>query len=447
MDSSPLDEKAIAALPKARSALVLEHPFFGSIALKLHLRTDDACRDLWCDGKDLAANPAYASSLPEIVLVGAVAHEVLHIAFSHHVRRGDRSPGIWNKACDYAINSILAESGFTLPEGSPCRREYSGKSAEDIYRFLAALQDDESHGASVESRQGEESTQVDGGGSASLGGEQRSASAQDARSSGRKAEGEDGEQQKGSEKASQEARGKEQPASHPFMGEVRDHPVLRGNSSDAAQKAVREADMTLMAAAREALRMGDMPAGLMRLIKRRLTPCLGWRELLARFMEQVCDSDYSWTVPNRRYLHQDLYLPSRREARLPSVALAVDCSGSVDERLLARFAAELSVIIADHDAELAVFYHDIEVTGIEYFSRADLPLQLSPAGGGGTDFRPVPGTVESAGISPSCLIWFTDMECDRFPEEPSYPVLWVVPEGTDGKPPFGEVISMPAGPA
>ena len=52
-------------------------------------------------------------------------------------------------------------------------------------------------------------------------------------------------------------------------------------------------------------------------------------------------------------------------------------------------------------------------------------------------------------MRPSCCLYLTDMECDRYPEaEPSYPVVWCnwgPPPGEHNRQPWGERIDM-AGP-
>jgi len=438
-----LESSALRALTRARSSLVLEHPFFGSIALRMELACDAECRDLWADGRTLACNPVYAANVSEKTLVSAVAHEVLHIALGHHVRRGERDETLWNKACDYAVNCILVESGFPLPDGAPYRKEYTEKSVDDIYKYLAAFHDDSSHSASTRNTEGEETSSVDGEGSADLGGEEGQANES---RSGKPKEGDNSEgraeEEKGG-KASDKKQGRERDAESSFSGEVRDHPLLKENGGDdARRKAEEDSDIAMVQAAHEALRMGDMPAGLTRLVRRRIRPMLDWREQLSRFLEQCSDSDYSWTTPDRRYVHQGLYLPSRREAKLPEIVLAIDCSGSVDEALLARFCTELSGLLEAYDATLHVLYHDIKVNGTKTLTRQDMPFTLTPLGGGGTDYRPVPQAIDDMGMNPACVLWFTDLECDRFPEEPAWPVLWVT-SSEKRKPPFGDVLLMP----
>lgn len=206
--------------------------------------------------------------------------------------------------------------------------------------------------------------------------------------------------------------------------------------------AEREADVALTQAVQRARNMGCLPAGFTRLVRERLRPSLDWRELLQRFLENCATSDYSWNSPNRRYIFQDIYLPSRREPQIPHIALAIDSSGSVDETALAIFCGELSAVLDAYDTTLTVLFHDTRVQSSHVFGRSDLPLELVPQGGGGTDYRPVCDYLEEQDITPTCLIWFTDLQCNRFPVEPPFPVLWVSSLDTSDKPPFGEVIRL-----
>ncbi|MDL2316457.1 VWA-like domain-containing protein [Desulfovibrio sp. OttesenSCG-928-A18] len=438
--------EAVRAITRARSCLVMEHPFFAALALRLNLKEDTRCRDLWSDGHSLGYNPIYAATLPEKKLVGALAHEVLHLALGHHMRRKGRDEKLWNRACDYAINQVLLDTGFSLPEGFAIDPFYSGMNVDDIYARLSRLMDNsESHGAlslldggagisgksgDSERKDGLEAAadqRYDGAPSAQSGEDRRKKAG---KTRGGKATGQNG---KGGKHAPRTA----------FTGEVRDLPDLTGGTNNQArQLAEQAADVALNQAMRRALNMGSLPAGLLRLLRRAPLPRLDWRDILRRFLEDCADSDYSWTSPNRRYIHQGIYLPSRREPRIPCIALAVDSSGSVDEAALALFCTELSSVLEEWDTTLNVLFHDTKVQSSQTFCRQDLPVNLTPCGGGGTDYRPVCAFIEEQRLRPSCLIWFTDMQCNRFPEEPSYPVLWVSAETASEAPPFGELISL-----
>jgi len=159
-------------------------------------------------------------------------------------------------------------------------------------------------------------------------------------------------------------------------------------------------------------------------------------------MDQVSKSDYSWSPPNRRYIHAGLYLPSCRTSDIGTVVVAVDTSGSISQDAINRVAAELSSIVIDFRAESYVLYCDSKIQGIEHFLDGDFPDKLNPKGGGGTSFVPVFEWIDRESINPSFLIYFTDL-CGDFPESgPMYPVLWITEGQALKEVPFGEVIEV-----
>lgn len=63
-----------------------------------------------------------------------LAHEFLHAALRHDVRREERDPELWNVACDFLINGWLMEMGVgNIPDGVLYDAELKGMSAEAIY--------------------------------------------------------------------------------------------------------------------------------------------------------------------------------------------------------------------------------------------------------------------------------------------------------------------------
>ena len=120
----------------ARTQLLLDNPFFGNIAMRLNLIESDQFDTMATDGSSIWFNPAFVDKNTNAHLKGVLAHEVCHVIFKHHLRRGQRDPNNWNTAADYAINSILVDAGFSLPEDGLIDLAYRGQSAEDIYRKL-----------------------------------------------------------------------------------------------------------------------------------------------------------------------------------------------------------------------------------------------------------------------------------------------------------------------
>ena len=140
MSRPSVRQEAARALSRARAALITREPFFGSLVLGLRLEADETCRQIWTDGTTLGYHPAFAAGISQEKLVGALAHEALHLACGHHARRQHRNPRLWNEACDVVINDILLQAGFRLPEGAVSRPEYSGLPVESVYRELLSRQ-------------------------------------------------------------------------------------------------------------------------------------------------------------------------------------------------------------------------------------------------------------------------------------------------------------------
>lgn len=122
---------------KARIALLMTNPFFGTVAMALDIVEDDtADATAWTDGLQLGFSPSFVEGLDDRALIGLIAHEVMHVSDQHHLRRGARDPDRWNEACDFAINGILLAENFTLPDGGLHNPKFDGMAAEVIYALL-----------------------------------------------------------------------------------------------------------------------------------------------------------------------------------------------------------------------------------------------------------------------------------------------------------------------
>lgn len=144
-------------LSTARARLLLDHPFFGVLALRLQFVEDTSIPTLAVDGKSIFYNPQFVDSLSDDLCRSAIAHEVMHPVLDHMSRRGGRAPRKWNAACDYAANLILSDAGLPMGPDWLINRAYRDMSAEEIY---AALPDD-GDAAQDEIREGEASSAED----------------------------------------------------------------------------------------------------------------------------------------------------------------------------------------------------------------------------------------------------------------------------------------------
>lgn len=413
-------------LSVARSQLVLRYPFFAVLSLGLDLKEDATCNTAYTDGKVIGYNPAYVEGLTDDEVIFLLAHEGLHPALAHHVRRGNRDPKQWNIAADYAINIPLVDEGLPLPEGGLFDNKYRGWSAEKIFADLFEGSEDPD-----EPEDSSDSEQPEGAGNDDE--SQCDGEGQDTGGSG-------------DQPASPDSNifGDDDPA--PFGGEVRDLTGEDGESPATEvekQKSEQEWKRKAVAAAQRAEKAGKGSASMRDFIEELKEPSANWRDILSKFMDETSKNDYSWSMPNRRFISQGIYMPSLHSEDLGEIVVAVDTSGSIDEDALAEFGGELSSILEEFDSvTVHTVYCDWDVTKTETVTHEDLPLEFRPEGGGGTDFQPVMDWVEENDINPACMIYFTDLYASM-PEEPDYPVLWAVqPGGRTRDADFGWTIQL-----
>jgi predicted metal-dependent peptidase len=216
-----------------------------------------------------------------------------------------------------------------------------------------------------------------------------------------------------------------------------------GDGSPAACKeAEADAAVAVSQAERVAQQRGELPGGIARLVEQVLEPKVDWRETLREFVSRFARNDYSWAHPNRRFIHHGLYLPGLRSEELGDVVLAVDTSGSIGGKVLARFASEAEGILQSYDCALTILYHDAQIQHVQTWRSTDGPLMLELKGGGGTDHHVVFEWVAEQGVDPACLVCLTDLE-SSFPEEPpGYPVLWATVGAGATKAPFGVQVEI-----
>jgi len=215
----------------------------------------------------------------------------------------------------------------------------------------------------------------------------------------------------------------------------------QGKNLSPSELAEAEAAAKVMVqqAAQVAKMQGNLPGQIARMVEELCEPVIPWRQVLARFVQERVKNDYSWAVPNMRYIARGIYLPAPDGMELGTVLLLVDTSGSISVKDLNVFASEIHGITEAFSARLEVLYVDTEVAKHETFEPGE-EVELRPRGCGGTDFRPGFIYAEKHGIEPICAIYYTDGYCDDFPDEPDYPLLWAVYDNHSFDPPIGDEV-------
>ena len=132
---------------KAKTALVLEHPFVGSIAMNMPIEYDDSVRTAATDYKKLIFAPSFVEQLNDEELKFLLAHECMHPMLGHNFRRNNRDRKKWNIAGDYVINKLLTDEGIgKMPDvGLLDDNIYQagGGTSDGIYNLLPEMPDQE----------------------------------------------------------------------------------------------------------------------------------------------------------------------------------------------------------------------------------------------------------------------------------------------------------------
>jgi len=121
---------------RATNKLLINHPFFGVLLLRLQIKEDPTQPTAWVNGTQLGYNPEWIDSLPNAQIMGLLAHEIMHCVYMHHTRRKNRNPRKWNRAGDHVINLGLLESNFELPPDGLWDEQYKDMTTDQVYHLL-----------------------------------------------------------------------------------------------------------------------------------------------------------------------------------------------------------------------------------------------------------------------------------------------------------------------
>ncbi len=199
---------------------------------------------------------------------------------------------------------------------------------------------------------------------------------------------------------------------------------------------------------------GDKPGGLLReltgdfpVVK---TP---WPQILRSYLQDAVmpTTRENFNRPGRRVLSLDseFFEPSfQSEKGVRRIGVAVDTSGSIDEKILLRFAGEIEAVQKRTGAELYLVVCDAEVTGEflvpaygKTFTQRYKAGELQFRGGGGTDFAPALAKLNKSNVKIG--LYLTDMMGNFGAEKPKMPFVWCsTSEGYEPPTGFGRVIYL-----
>lgn len=341
----------------------------------------------YTNGRDELYGRSLIKTLSEKELGFVVLHENLHKAFRHLLiwrKLFDDEPKLANIACDHVINLMITDTDpdeevVAFPRQNGQRigcydRRFKGMNAKQVFDILRQEQQQGGQG------QGQPNPQGEGQGSFD-------------------------------EHGWDEAKELTEPEK---------------------QELEKELDRALRQGQIAAKKAGKGAGGMDLAVDELLNPEVDWREALREFFSAMCNTKdaSSWRRVNRRFVGQDIYLPTLVGERIGSVAIGGDMSGSVGQRERTRFLSEfVAMCEAINPGRVDLIYWDSHVARHEEYTEADIPniLQMTkPAGGGGTDPRCMMNYMKEKNIKPDCIIMLTDGCIPDWGNEWNAPILWAI---------------------
>lgn len=423
-----------------RKDLLLDYPFFGFVACSMKPVEDPRVTRVAMKGNAVHYNPTWLTTARHDETLAHIVDVSLHRVLAHVVRRGQRDPETWFRACHMVNGAMMEAGGLKVPPELKCPPEFVGKSVDYIYNRLSrARQEGQGQGGNSSGTEASKSS-----------GARSTPHPQDSNHDGEKSDRRDAAGSGDPQAEDQNGDGSEANHDHSH-GEGPCDCVLADRGAEMSPaELISQGQIVLTQAAALAKGRGHLPAALQSAVLEITHPRRDWESELRRFFDEAIRDDYTWQRPNRRYLGSDFILPAIDGRRASLLVVIKDTSGSVSDEMVSRFWAIAKEIISEvkFDRLLAISC-DAAVQHVTEFSAGELP----PAGAlrhgcGGTDFRPPFDLLKKTGEVPTCLLYLTDMN-GSFPDvEPEYPVIWLSireedkDHATRRDPPFGELIPL-----
>jgi predicted metal-dependent peptidase len=343
-------------------------------------------------------NPAFIESLPPADIETALLHEYGHVALHHP----ERCPASYdqktaNVAMDHAVNLWITSLRRTIPSNWYCDPAWTGRSWEFIYSALIAQ-------AQAQAQEQDDAGDDAGNGPPAPG------QAGDVQGDVFRPTGKSGEALTDAELAE---------LSHELsdrITRIAQAETMAGAGSDSARRYLSDISAT---------RDPDL------------------YQALAALLERSAD-DHSYRRINRRLLGAGIY-PGIDGEECPPLVIAIDTSGSIDDRILSAFNAKIRLAVETfRPRAITIIYCDSRINGDpQTYTPDDMP-PLTPHGGGGTDFHP-PFTWVADNMTepPAALVYLTDLDGEAPADAPDYPVIWAAtPCRYQRQPAFGQVVPL-----
>ena len=355
-------------LSRVKIQMMDEFPFWAYLILKLKMREDLNNEVPEYGGMgvtahgDLIWKREFVDSLNYDELKAVLAHEVSHLILMHLTRLGNRDPPLFNIACDIAVNYILQCNNFSLPECGYVTdthnktvkvfeqtiKDLDKKNAEIIYDELLSNQALKDYLKALGKGKGKNKFGFDA------------------------------------------------------------HSYAKGGSESEINKLEEKWKDGLIEAATHAKQKGSVPGGMDEYIGKILDPKVNWRHIVQRYVINHLPYDFSFSKFNKKY--PDIIMPGVVKENVEMV-VAIDTSGSLDDKELAQFLGEIvSIARSHHNLKMTLIECDCAIQQVLEVSNGNIEkiLNMKIKGRGGTSHQPVVDLINKKYPTARLLICLTD---------------------------------------
>lgn len=397
------DEGASAdqKLVKLMNRLKRSRPYLYSVLYCLERKFTDELERAGATVDTIYLNPKYVRETPIEELYFTLVHELYHVISGHHYRGKGKDPDSWNTACDLYTNSVIVHDfGMDKTGISVTELELNGnklgygiiRPADIIYSPFVNLEKDTPEllyreiEAEKKSAGGQDS---DGQGSGGPGSDGQG-------SSGEGSKGPSNNDEDNGEGRGKEGEGKRVTFRGHDAGVMRKDIVEDQNSRGLSEQQKENRVRSILNRAETInQKIGGKEAGygsslLEREVKNMLYPPITWTRLLRKYLNRETEFYTTYANPDRRFISRGMTLPGMKMddlGGLKGIKIAVDTSGSMNDKQLAFALGSISRLLKEFKAKGELLYWDGDVSAT-YEIKSDNVGQLikcRPVGGGGTD--------------------------------------------------------------
>jgi len=309
--------------------------------------------------------------------------------------------------CDLAVNNILYDDGFHIPEGFLMNRKYKDMTAEQIYDDLyKSAKHIKMRIGGICKKCSDGTQEVDFNDTQGKMFDKHSFPKRQDNGAGRK-------NSKGSERDGKES----EKDKDDTKGEPLSDDELK-KLQDLWKKRIVEAETI-------AKQMGKLPANLERMFGNLLDSRINWKALLYRYITQEIPYDSTYARPSKKSESVGVYLPYQVKENI-EIVIGIDSSGSITQEELTDFMSEMVAIAKSFASiKMTVITCDSEIHEIYEVMNGFSPTDIKISGGGGTDAKPILKWIEKNKPYTKLWIYLTDGYTElNIPN--SYKSLWVI---------------------